>query len=386
MQVTREDTLIRLPSGDYATLHSVELSLGGEHIGKSGGEGVQAVLPPLVFLPGFGTGAAIFAPAWGRLLASGFLGPGGVLGRRRLIAVDPLGWYLSSRPEWSAAMNADLAEDWFVQSLEAWRAERGFEVIDLLGHSIGGNIAASYAEKHPERVNVLVLLSPAGTPGEPEDYKEKLRGAPWRMRLMLRLWGGGWTPQDALRRIPQRYGMRISRWNAERWTWAISDGGEIAIDKDALTDYIYYGWTEGPPSGEYAFSALLHPGAWGKRPLKERIPKLGVHRVELIYGDRDWMDARHGNAVAEACEEAAEDAPPRSAPPPAVWVQLVPHAGHYAHLENALGFGDALAKALRPRPMDETPRTAEIPPEFSERYKGPGVPAWRAWEGYEFGR
>ena len=71
----------------------------------------------------------------------------------------------------------------------------------------------------------------------------------------------------------------------------------------ALADYIYHGWREGPASGDVAIAALLHPGAWGKKPLGARLPKISVSRLEIIYGTRDWMDMRHGNRVAEACAE-----------------------------------------------------------------------------------
>lgn len=44
-----------------------------------------------------------------------------------------------------------------------------------------------------------------------------------------------------------------------------------------------------------------------------------VPRIELIYGERDWMDCRHGNRVATASvEEVAL---------PCVAVQLVEEAG-----------------------------------------------------------
>ena len=64
-----------------------------------------------------------------------------------------------------------------------------------------------------------------------------------------------------------------------------------AADPVALADYIYHGWREGPASAEGAIAAL-HPGAWGKKPLSQRLPQIPVTRIEMIYGVREWMDMR----------------------------------------------------------------------------------------------
>lgn len=195
--VNRIDTEISLPTGGKSWIHSVEVP-------------GDAALPPLVCLPGYGTGAAIFAPAWKQLLATN---PWAAEGSKRptLIAVDPLGWYLSGHPKWTCGVDAEKAEKWFADSLEAWRIARVIILMDLLGHSIGGNIAASYAERHPDHVRMLVLLSPAGVPGEPQDYRTKLRAAPWQLRLLMGMWGRGYSPFDALRLFPRPakgYGMQ----------------------------------------------------------------------------------------------------------------------------------------------------------------------------------
>jgi len=356
-----EDTEIAGPNGETVTVHSIELP----------GDGLAATQPPLVLLPGYGTGSAIWTAAWRCWLDGGH-----PLGRRRVVALDPLGWYLSAHPRWTAGLEPTAAEAWFVDSIEAWRAKRGIESMDLLGHSIGGYLAACYAEGHPSRISRLVLLSPAGVPKEPPDYRDKLPGAPWRMRLLLRLWGRGYTPHYALRCLPSSRGYRIASWTAKRWTSRVPD----AIDASALADYIYHGWSEGPASSEEVLGAILHPGAWAKRPLCERIPGLRVKRVDCIYGDRDWMDLRHMNAVAERCLQAEKNSAP------AVWVQLVDDSGHYPHLDNVRGFTAALQRALGRPDDDAEPRAAGVPPGFAERWSGPAVPQWRSWEGYDFGR
>lgn len=60
-----------------------------------------------------------------------------------------LGFGRSSRPAFSSeAMEAELQ---LVNSVEEWRKEMNIDKFYLLGHSMGGFIAASYSLKYPDR-------------------------------------------------------------------------------------------------------------------------------------------------------------------------------------------------------------------------------------------
>jgi len=348
------DTRITTPSGQKGRVHSIEVA--GSETGDP---------TPVVFLPGYFCGAAIFAFVWENIRKGG-----SPLKDRRMIAVDHLGWYLSSHPTWTAGVDVNKAENWFVESLEAWRQERNIDVMDLCGHSIGGLVAATYAERCPDHVRTLILLSPAGVPEEPKDFQEKRRGAPWKMKLLLWFWGQGFSPLTGLRLLPTGRAHAVCEMTAQRWS------GEK--HKVELGAYLYHGIFENKNSGDYSMGALLKPGAWAKRPLCNRVSDLRVKRIEFIYGDRDWMDVRHGSLVAEACKKLPDV--------PSVWVQLVSGSGHYVHLENVSGFTTALENALTERSDLEAPRVPEIPPHFGDHFNGEGVPAWRKWEGYGFGK
>jgi cardiolipin-specific phospholipase len=54
----------------------------------------------------------------------------------------------------------DQVEAYFVDALEDWRRKCNIEKMTLLGHSLGGYLAAIYALKYPERVTKLILASP----------------------------------------------------------------------------------------------------------------------------------------------------------------------------------------------------------------------------------
>lgn len=68
---------------------------------------------------------------------------------RPVFALDLLGFGQSSRPLFS--LDAQEAEDQFVESIECWRAKVGVESMILLGHNLGGYLAASYSIKYPGR-------------------------------------------------------------------------------------------------------------------------------------------------------------------------------------------------------------------------------------------
>ena len=98
--------------------------------------------PALLFVHGFGG----YALQWkGQMLA--------FAGSHRVVAPDLRGHGLSGRPRGRYAIE-DLVGD-LTRVVEALELP---ERIDLLGHSFGGAIAASYAVEHPERVERLVLI------------------------------------------------------------------------------------------------------------------------------------------------------------------------------------------------------------------------------------
>ncbi|KAI9281081.1 Alpha/Beta hydrolase protein [Sporodiniella umbellata] len=83
----------------------------------------------------------------------------------------------SSRPKWTILKKSNQTwddivsnvEDHFVESLESWRKKVGLDKMTLFGHSLGGYFSACYALKYPERVEKLILVSPAGIPNPPPE-------------------------------------------------------------------------------------------------------------------------------------------------------------------------------------------------------------------------
>lgn len=76
--------------------------------------------------------------------------------QRRVLAVDLPGYGASSRPD------APCTPPWYAEVLAAWMDEVGLERVIIVGHSMGGQIALTFALQHPERLDGLVLSAPAG--------------------------------------------------------------------------------------------------------------------------------------------------------------------------------------------------------------------------------
>ena len=155
----------------------------------------------------------------------------------RVIGVDWLGFGVSSRPFikaprnrwWNAADGFSLCRSrfcvsetgantgkltgdgigeavaFFTNSLEEWAEARNLDQFTLVGHSLGGYLAARYAMQHPARINGLVLASPAGlvAPREPNrettSFDKNGSEVALRFRLLDAAWSANVTPGQIFR-------------------------------------------------------------------------------------------------------------------------------------------------------------------------------------------
>jgi len=195
--------------------------------------------------------------------------------------VDWLGFGGSSRPsnhglhhQWWPALpfaqettedaqkrRQEAAANFFVDSLEAWRQQQGsLETMTLAGHSLGGYLAARYAMKHPERIDGLVLASPAGLVVPPTEDPQASAGGgteapvPLWARLIQTAWGGNVTPGQLFRAWsyigqggPAAVLGILRRRFGDRW-----DEKETGL----LADYLYH-LTAQEGSGEYVMNPLM---------------------------------------------------------------------------------------------------------------------------------
>jgi pimeloyl-ACP methyl ester carboxylesterase len=107
--------------------------------------GVSNPGPPLILIHGFQSGADLWYPHTFSALAT----------ERHVIALDLPGFAYSDRL-------ASYSTDAYGTFMNAFLDTLGYSEIDLLGHSMGGQIAIATAAARPERVRRLILVASAG--------------------------------------------------------------------------------------------------------------------------------------------------------------------------------------------------------------------------------
>ncbi|KFM57720.1 Abhydrolase domain-containing protein 4, partial [Stegodyphus mimosarum] len=254
---------------------------------------------PLVLLHGFASGIGL----WILNLVS-------LSQDRPLYALDILGFGQSSRPSFS--VDAEIAEIQMVESIEQWRKQIGLDHFILLGHSLGGFLAASYAIKYPEKVKHLILADPWGFP-EPDLSVKKIEIPMWAklIAFMLRPFNplaglraaGPWGPQL----IPKLRPDIIRKFDP--------------LDPDVVSNYIYHCNAQ-TPSGESAFKAMTAHFGWAKRPMLKRISQLKQDiPITFIYGSRSWIDSSSGLQTSELRKNSY------------VEIKMIQGAGHHVYAD-----------------------------------------------------
>ena len=290
---------------------------------------------PLVLLHGYMNGAAYFYRNLAGL-ANYF---------QDIHSLDLLGWGLSSRPKFLV----DQAEDFFVESLEAWRRAHKMDKMILAGHSMGGYLSIAYCEKYPQHVERLILISPVGVnekdPERTEQFRQRISST-WRGRIMLglfqRMFDNAYTPGDLLRMMPERRTYGLIEGYVQRRVPAISDPDE----QNAVADYLHRA-NQLPGSGEYCLHRILDLTVHAHNPAVHRVPSLNVSRVTFLYGDNDWMDVNGGLESERLSKEKGG---------PHVEVYSVSKAGHLLMLDNWKEFNAGVMLGAGARVTENRPQ------------------------------
>ena len=309
-------------------------------------------------------------------------------------AIDMLGWGLSSRPAFQLRDDSvETTEEFFVESLEAWREKNGIDKMILAGHSMGGYLSVAYSEKYPERVEKLILLSPVGVPEQSQQLDAIRKNATFSRRMFLSLYTtmfeNGTTPCSVFRTLPKKKARQYIESYVKNRLPAITDPEE----QFAVADYLFYNAIL-PGSAEYCVNRILNPTVLAKKPLVNRIPHLKIPSVSFLYGEfhllkrhvvrglqyshliqsnlhvynvqyltgsSDWMDYSGGLDTQSACEEQHR----QGKASPSIDVYSVRHAGHLLMLDNWQEFNAGVvisAGAASTLVSDDLPKPIKILP------------------------
>ncbi|MFD1827084.1 MULTISPECIES: alpha/beta fold hydrolase [Mumia] len=165
-----------------------------------------------------GAGAPLVCVPGGPMLPADYLGDlGGLSDHAELVLVDPRGSGASGTPADPATYRCDR----LVDDLETLRLHLGLDRVALLGHSAGANVVFRYAERYPDRVDRLVLVTPStravGVEISDEARSEVARSRsaePWydaAAAALARVQSGAAGDGDWAAITPFSYG----RWDAE---------------------------------------------------------------------------------------------------------------------------------------------------------------------------
>ncbi|XP_004927229.1 1-acylglycerol-3-phosphate O-acyltransferase ABHD5 isoform X2 [Bombyx mori] len=283
---------------------------------------------PLVMLHGMGAGLALWCPNFDALAET-----------RPVYAIDLLGFGRSSRPKF--ATEALKAEAQWVESVEEWRREVNLPQFILLGHSLGGYIATSYAMKYPERVRHLILADPWGFPERPAGAEKQ------QLPLWVRAIGTALQPLNPLWAV--RAAGPAGRWLVSRTRPDISRkyNGYVNDADNVIPEYIYQCNSQ-TPSGESAFHSLMTGFGWAKNPMVKRIDKLSpALPITVLYGSRSWVDNSTGHVLSE------------HRPHSRTYVQVINGAGHHVYLDKPELFNKYVLEACS-RADEYDPRTSTV--------------------------
>ncbi|ODA76389.1 hypothetical protein RJ55_08235 [Drechmeria coniospora] len=358
----------------------------------------------LVMVHGYGAGLGFFYKN---------LEPISRLPGLKLYALDMLGMGNSTRPPFKIRAKGKEqqvieAENFFVDALEEWRKARKIERFTLLGHSLGGYLAVSYAIKYPGHLKKLILASPVGIPEDPyavnasmpdpkesstqqDDFaqdqqaltetktpptaaasvgrtaKEATPTAPRRPlpSWLVWLWDANVSPFSIVRLTGPLGPRLISGWSSRRFNHLPPN------EAQALHDYSFSIFKQ-KGSGEYALAYILAPGAYARRPVINRIHHVGRQTlpappdalpsdaavketgipIVFLYGENDWMDVAGGLAAEQKLKDARRQAllgatdEQRRNEAGSARVTVIPKAGHNLHLDNPDDFNRMVTEEM----------------------------------------
>ncbi|KAI3686633.1 hypothetical protein L1987_80313 [Smallanthus sonchifolius] len=251
----------------------------------------------------------------------------------RVIAIDQLGWGGSSRPDFTCT-STEETEAWFIDSFEEWRKAENLSNFILLGHSFGGYVAAKYALKHPEHVQHLILVGPAGFSSETEHKSERLTKfqETWKGAVLNHLWESNFTPMKVVRGLGPFGPNLVRRYTGARFG-EYSTGERLTEEESRLlTDYVYHTLVA-KASGELCLKHIFSFGAFARSHLLQRSSDWKVPTT-FIYGIQDWMDYLRADEARKNMPVPCE-------------IIRVPQAGHFVFLDNAKGFHSAILNSCR---------------------------------------
>ncbi len=206
----------------------------------------------------------------------------------------------------------------FVRELDSLRSHLGLETVDLYGHSWGSILALEYYRAHPERVNAMVLASPAlDIPAWEVNARELVKTLPDSMQraIEIREASGEYDAPDYQAALMAFYGRYV-------WRHPV----EADLDSTfATVNEAIYGYMQGP--SEFTITGTLKS--------YDATPFLPEVRVPVLYTVGEFDEAN-----PELVERFADETP-------GARMVVIPGAAHITTWDNPEANLDAVRSFLR---------------------------------------
>jgi pimeloyl-ACP methyl ester carboxylesterase len=279
----------------------------------------------LVLIHGLGS----YIPAWSKNLEA-------LSSRYRVVAIDLPGYGKSSKQSFAYSM------DFFAQVVEGVVRKLDLKRVTLVGHSMGGQIALTYALKYPTNVESLVLTSPAGL----ETFEDG--EASWLANAV--------TPEYTCEASPETIYVR----HVSQFYKPPKDAEFMVRDREEVVG--------GPDYDAWCVAIDRSVSGMLDAPVADRLSDIRIP-VLVLFGKNDELIPNpflHGGSTERMAKKAV-------AKMPRAELVVLPKAGHMAQFEQSEAWNAAVLKFLAEDPgpppeVDEEPAAIQegIVPLYSE--------------------
>lgn len=214
----------------------------------------------------------------------------------RVIAVDLPGYGKSAKGDYTYSM------DFYATQINEFLSEKSIDKVVYVGHSMGGQIGLTFALKYPEKLEKLVLASPAGVesfkPGE----------AKW-LRNVFRIDEITASGEEIVRANLNR---NFYRWD-EKYEWMVEERIRMAKAEEMPA---------------FAHAVIQSVGAMLDGPTSNKLDKVKTESL-IIYGENDGLIPNpflHPGFTAAVFAKAKESMPD-------VRLIEIPKCGHLLQIE-----------------------------------------------------
>ena len=233
------------------------------------------------------------------LMAHGYMGSnttffkmyGALKNDFHIISIDLPGQGLSS----SVKVTPNSPEKWieyFVSRIKAFLQKMKIKKVNICGHSLGAFVLTHFADKYPEMIGDIFLLSPGGVNNCNPDFDKKKIILKSKFNRVIKYIGQHYADQIFKFKLAPR-DIWFLKWFPKQFTKRIYTGKRLQLSESNKNLFVNFYSTiyQSKPSSDKCLGYLFKEGPTSEVPLMKIFEKLHKNKnILLLYGQADWMD------------------------------------------------------------------------------------------------